>query len=99
MPQYKVRTSLLAKIFQAVPNAPLKCQSNKQNKQPILKYRFFFCLICLIHRDVTNSEVSNGALITTQELLARRGARTLFCGVWTCCVKVLEFQRFLKNKN
>jgi len=35
--------------------------------------------------------VSNGALGIAQKLLAQIGAHTLFCGLWTFGVEVLEF--------
>jgi len=44
---------------------------------------------------VIGREASGGKFGTAQKLLVRRGAWTLFCGVWTFGVKVIEFQKFL----
>jgi len=44
---------------------------------------------------VTNSEVSSRALSTARKILVRRGARTLFGGIWAFGLKVIEFQSFL----
>jgi len=37
---------------------------------------------------------SDGALGTTQKLLAKKGVGILFHGIWTFGVKVIESQRF-----
>jgi len=53
----------------------------------------------LIQWDFKNREASCGALRIAWKLLARMGAKTLFCNVWTINVKVMKFQSFLWIKN
>jgi len=43
--------------------------------------------------------VSGSILHTTQKLLAKKGAWTLFHGVWSYGVEVIEFQSFYEFKN
>jgi len=38
-------------------------------------------------------EMFDGTLSTAQKLLAKKGAQTLFCGVWTYSVEVIEYTR------
>jgi len=58
-----------------------------------------FVLFCLIRWDLTNKKAFGGALGTSRKLLAKKGAWTLFLGIWTNGVKVqLNFKVFMDSE-
>jgi len=46
------------------------------------------------NKKIKKREAYSGVLGTPQKLLARKNAQTLFRGIWTNGVKVMEFQSF-----
>jgi len=54
-----------------------------------------FVLFCLKRWDEKKREVPDNNLSITWNLLAKRGAWTLFRGIWTFGVKVIEFKSFI----